>query len=201
MKSAFRQQVSEYDCVPTTIINGLCYLFHRQEIPPFMVHRIYKDCLDNEASRGTSERATREVAYLLNNYRDTRYKSFAVETDFICGAEVHLRRNNKIIQCIKGNGVALLCVHSRNNFWHYILAFCHEDGWLHCFDPSPRTRRYLNNDSVKFHLTASHQEANLVIRCDWLDRDFTAPKNHDDSKYILGSTDCRECVLLNRICP
>ncbi|MBT0664497.1 hypothetical protein KI809_09315 [Geobacter pelophilus] len=201
MKSNFRQQVSNYDCTPSCIINGLSYLFHRHEVPPFIVYRVYKDCLDGDASRGTSERATREMAYLLNSYRDPRYKSFAVEAKLIYGTQVHLRKKSKIIGCIEDGGAALLCVHSSNNFWHYILAFYHEDGWLHCFDPSPRTRRYLNNDAVQFDLNSGHQEANLLIRCDWLDRDFTGARNHHNNKYIFGSTDNRECFLLNRISP
>lgn len=201
MKVPFRQQVSDYDCVPTTFINALNYLFIRAEIPPFIVHRVYKDCLDIEASRGTSRRAIQEVGYLLNNYRDKRYGKFAVESQFICGAQVHLRQNSRIIRCIDAKGVALLCVHSSRNFWHYVLGLRFEGGWLHCYDPSPRTKRFVNNDAVQFDLSASQQEANLRIRCDWLEKNFYRAKHPDDRKYILGGIDDRECLLLNRIRP
>jgi len=40
MKVPFRQQVSDYDCVPTSLINALCNLFDRKDILPFVVHRM-----------------------------------------------------------------------------------------------------------------------------------------------------------------
>ncbi len=73
MKVPFRQQVSSYDCAPTSLINGLVYLFHREDIPPFIVHQIYRECLDMESARGTSDRAVHDIAILLNNYKENRY--------------------------------------------------------------------------------------------------------------------------------
>ena len=39
-------QVSEYDCVPTSFINAVCYLFERREVPPMVVRHISIYCLD-----------------------------------------------------------------------------------------------------------------------------------------------------------
>lgn len=199
MKVPFRQQASDYDCVPTTFINALNHLFIRAEIPPFIVHRIYKDCLDIEASRGTSRRAIQEVGHLLNHYRDIRYGKFALESQFLWGTQVHFKQHSKIIRCINSNGAALLCVHSSRNNWHYILAFHYEDRWLYCYDPSPRTKRFLDNGAVQFDLSAGQQEANLRIHCEWLEKSFNNAKHSNDRKYTLGDIDDRECLLLNRI--
>ena len=199
MKVAFRQQATDYDCVPTSIINGLCFLFHRQDVPPFVVKRIYKDCLDVDAFKGTSGDATHEVAYWLNSYRDKQFGNFAVEARLIRDSQVHLRDNGKIMQCLAGKGVALLTVYLGRSEWHCILCFHMEDGWLHCYDPAPRTRRFISNEAVLFDVSARHQEANLRIRCDWLDKTFSMVSTYDDCKYILGDDDDRECLLLNKV--
>lgn len=199
MKVPFRQQASEYDCVPTTVINALSYLFRRSELPPFIVHRVYKDLMDIESTRGTSSRAIQDLGHLLKSYREKRYEKFAVESKFIWGGQVHLRQNSKIIRCLDANGAALICVHSSRGNWHYILAFRYEGEWLHCHDPSPRTKRFISNDAVQFDAVAGQQEPNLIIRCDWLEKDFEKTENHDDRKYVFGGHDDRECLLLNRI--
>lgn len=115
MKSAFRQQASEFDCVPTTFINALCYLFHRHEIPPGAVQRIYKECLDLEAARGTSGRAINVLSKWLKGYNEKSYKKFLVTASYLKGKQVHLKDGSSILQCLDQQGVALLCVHSSNN--------------------------------------------------------------------------------------
>ena len=42
----FHYQISEYDCVPTAMINAISYLFHRKEIPPMVIRHIYLYCMD-----------------------------------------------------------------------------------------------------------------------------------------------------------
>lgn len=198
MKAAFRQQVSDYDCVPTSIINGLCYLFHRQKIPPYVVKRIYKDCLDVKAFKGTSGDAIHEVAYWLSSFHDKKFAKFSVAATVIQASEVHLRNNGKIVQCLAEGGVALLNVKSARNEWHSILAFDVDDDWLCCYDPAPRTKRYINHDAVQFNHAAQYQEANLHIRRNWLDRTLAMTTNSEDSKYIIGDFEDRECLLMNK---
>lgn len=197
----FRQQASDYDCVPTSFINALSYLFHRKEIPPFVVHRIYKECLDLDSSRGTSSRAVQDLGFWLRNYKEKGYDKFSVEAVFIRGRHVHLRESSKIINCFNVNGVALLCVHSSRNNWHYMLGLRRQGEWLECYDPSPRSKKFIANDAVKFIETSRHQEPNLLIRLDWLDKNFHKAKSPDELKYILGSTNDRECLLLTRVKP
>lgn len=199
MKVPFRQQASGYDCVPTTLINGISYLFSREEIPPFIVHRVYKECMDLEAFRGTSSRAIQELGFWLSNYHEKRYKKFAVEAEYLCGNQVHLKHSSKIIQCINSNGVALLCVHTTDNNWHYILCFRLEGDWLHCYDPFPRTKRFIDHETVKFVTATGQHEPNLIVHLDWLDKNFKKAKDYHGRKYVLGRTDDRECLLLNRI--
>jgi len=34
-------QVSEYDCVPTAMLNAITYLFEREAVPPMVIRHIY----------------------------------------------------------------------------------------------------------------------------------------------------------------
>ncbi len=199
MKVAFRQQASNYDCVPTTFMNALTYLFDRREIPPFVIQRIYRECLDVEASRGTSGQAVRDLGFWLSNYKEKSFSKFAVESKFITGEQVHLRQRSKILRCLNDDGAALLSVYAGDQSLHYILAFKCEDGWLYCYDPYPRAKKLVVNESVQFIDSNGQQEPNLKIRCDWIDKDMKKAKKPDDRKFILGDNDDRECLLLNRL--
>ena len=203
MKVPFRQQASEYDCVPTSLLNGLSYLFDKKEIPPSVIQRIYKNSLDQLEYSGTSGRAIEEISYMLSGYAEAKYKSFRVKSDFIVGSQVHLRQKSKIIDCIKSKGVALLRVHLTLDDWHYILAFDTDDEWLYCFDPSPSSKKYLNDLDVIFVKRACNQDPNLIINYKWLEKaaeieDFSESKI-SDHKYIFGPKSERRCLLLNRL--
>ena len=198
MRVPFRQQATNYDCAPSSIINALKYLFDRKDIPPFVVQRIYKDCLDIESFRGTSSGAMHDISYWLNAYREQSFKQFIVRTRFITGKQVHLRTNSKIIRCIEEKGAALLCVHASRRSWHYIICIRTDGEWLYCYDPAPHSKRFKIPDTVVF-IEACGQEPNLKIRCNWLDRMLHEAANHDECKYIFGNNEQRECLLLNRI--
>lgn len=199
MKTPFRHQVTDYDCVPTTFINAISYLFHRSEIPPFIIHRIYKECLDGDSSHGTTSRAIRELGYLLSNYKDKRHKKFSVETKYLKCSQVHLGRGSKIVDWVNTNGIALLNINCSWSCFHLILGIRIEDNWFHCFDPAPRTRRFIKSELIQFNLSTRQQEPNLLIHCDWLDKKNRHMKNSEDRKYVLGHKDDRECLLLRRI--
>jgi hypothetical protein len=92
-----------------------------------------------------------------------------------------------------------MCVHSSQNNWHFILGFQTEGKWLHCYDPYPHSKRFIKNDAVEFVSSSGNQEPNLRIRFDWLEKDFDKIDDYDERKYVLGSFDDRECLLLNRI--
>lgn len=199
MKVPFRQQATEYDCVPTAIINAMCYLFDRRELPPSVVHRIYKDCLDYESARGTSGRAIRDVGTWLSCYAEKKFATFAVASRFICGSQVHVKRNSQIIRWLNDNGTALLCIQISQYERHCVMGMHIEDDWLYCHDPYPRTKRYATSEAIQFVEPASRQGSNLKIRLDWLENDSEHSQHADSHKYVLGSIDERECLLLKRI--
>ena len=199
MKAPFRQQASNYDCTPTCLINALCYLFDRRDLPPFLIHQIYKDCLDLESARGTSDRAVQDLAFLFKNYKEKNFKNFSINSKIIYEDQVHLRKNSKIIRCINSNGIAMLCVNSSSNNWHSILAFQVLNDWLYCYDPKPRTKRFIDNEAIQFIPATKLHDPNLKIRLDWLDKDYTDATTPEERKYVLGCNEDRECLLLKRV--
>lgn len=205
MKVPFRLQASEYDCVPTALINALSRLFERKEIPPSLIQRIYLYSLDREVLcgevvRGTSDHAIEILSIMLNKYRDDRHRRFAVSTEFIKGHEVHLDQESKILHCIDSGGVALLRVWLDQHDWHYILAFAHKDGNMHCFDSYRPSKEAGIKNSVIFADKAVQQEHNLSISFTRLNTDINEKtvferKKH---KYTFGANDKRECLLVSR---
>ncbi len=194
MKVPFREQISDYDCVPTTFINALIYLFKREEIPPIVIHKTYLYCLDYDSSshrhgHGTTGCAVKHLGEWLENYKDKNYQTFALETEFITGSDVHLGPGNKIARCLNENGVALINIHSTKKNWHYILGIKSENSWLHCFDPSPKKSI---PGAIQFERPIDPQGPNLKISYEWIDT-FSNSK-----KYVLGSKLERECLLLRR---
>lgn len=195
MKTSFRLQASEFDCVPTTFLNAISYLFERNEIPPVVVQRIFLYCLDcfsnkKDFSHGTSGAAVRLLSEWLSEYS---YKSFSLDAEVITGGKVHLGPGNKITQCINSGGVTLFSVKHYGNHWHYILAISVEDGWLYFFDPYPKSVRSKKSGKYEFIPAATGQQPNLRIKYDWLDT------QSNKFPFQLGSRSMRECVLLKRI--
>ena len=69
MKIPLHYQVSNYDCGPISLVNALCVLFEREDIPPELIRNIMLYCLDcynlqgEEGRSGTSRLA---MMYLSN---------------------------------------------------------------------------------------------------------------------------------------
>jgi hypothetical protein len=51
MTTPFQYQVSEYDCVPTTMLNAFSLLYKRSEVPPVAIQRVFMYCLDSVSSK------------------------------------------------------------------------------------------------------------------------------------------------------
>ncbi|NVN91869.1 MAG: hypothetical protein HXX11_14875 [Desulfuromonadales bacterium] len=204
MKVPFRQQqatlqVTEYDCVPVSIISGLSYLFRRREIPPFVVHRIYKECLDYEGSRGTTSRAIMDIGHWLTCYREKSFPRFAVAATYLAGTQVRLKDNSKIIDCLANGGVVALCVQTSQYERHCLLALDYSDDWLYCHEPLPRSKRFIQCDQVQFIEQTGHHAANVRIHRIWLEKNYDKVTQAKERKYVLGSIHKRECLLLKRL--
>ena len=74
MKNRLIYQSSCYDCGPTSVLNGIRYLFEREKIPPVIIKKIFAMGLDafNEngepGKSGTSKESMRYMADWFNDY-------------------------------------------------------------------------------------------------------------------------------------
>ncbi len=195
MKVPFRLQTSEHDCVPTTALNALSYLYSRSEIPPLAVQRIFMYCLDSVSAQqnhghGTTHYAVQLFGNWLNQFRT---KQFRTSATFLSTEQVHLRKNNPLARTLNRGGVAMLRVKGDGkHVWHYILALSFESDWLLAFDPYPRPRKKAPPDSYAFMADAKGQEPNLRIHREWLDT------LSNKEPYHLGTQSEREALLLLR---
>ena len=68
MKIPLRDQITNFDCGPTSVLNGLSRLFEREEIPPVVLRHVVTCCMDwfddqgRMGRRGTTHAAMGHVA-------------------------------------------------------------------------------------------------------------------------------------------
>ncbi len=188
-------QVSEYDCVPTTFLNAVSFLFTRREIPPLVVRHIYTYSLDTVSRggrlgrAGTSKYAIQLLGHWLNAYKT---RKFSVATAYLAPEEIHLRDGSQILQCLAENGVALCNIYVGQSEWHFVLALGHDDEWLYVFDPYLRRALRGLGNRARLLDDAGGYRPNIAIRRDWMD----GPTRQ---RFGLGEEDDRECLLVWRV--
>jgi len=198
MRTPLRVQVSEYDCVPTSFVNALAYLFERREIPPLVLQRVYMLCLDcmfhtNEHGHGTSDLAIEFIASWLTQFRSTKFKKFRVEADYVGSDHLHLGQGNKLVTCLNSGGVGVLSVKHFGACWHEILALSSKDRWLYAFDPYPKSSKSNRAKCYEFLTPAGPHDPNLRIHYDWLET------LSDRQPFRLGLRAQRGGVLISRV--
>ena len=187
-------QVSEYDCVPTSFVNAISYLFERDEIPPMVISHIYLYSLDTVGRDarfgigGTSKYAVRLLGHWLSSYK---MKQFSVNTEFLEEEAVHLNEGSRIYTCLEEGGIALCNMLLNKGEPHYLMIVKIEDGWVYCFDPYQRTSLRGLKNRVTILPQEDGRSPNLKIRVDWLAR-------RSGCRFCLGPIPIRECLLLWR---
>ena len=123
MKNLLNYQTSEYDCGPVTLLNGIRYLFDREEIYPDMVKFIMLYCMDsyNEAGeickRGTSPAAMNYIASWLNHFSEV--KKFPLHCDFIQVMTSFLNPAAGLLVLLKR-----AVLYYFDFFWKCLITFC-----------------------------------------------------------------------------
>ena len=201
MKSPFNYQVTDYDCVPTTFVNALQYLFNREEIPPIVIQKIMLYSLDIISTYGyhgygTSDLSAKLIMQWLEEFPDDK---FAFKNcKYISGKKVHLKKGSEIIACMNRGGAVLLqvCSEPKNDMFHYMLGLGidpTDNDWILFFDPFYRVRKYTGEDSKYIELLGgeNRQSANLRIKRERLD-------SYEYKKYSMSAIENRACCLLER---
>lgn len=190
MKAPFHEQVTDYDCAPSSFLNAYSYLFDRKAIPVEVVQKTYLYCLD--AKGGTTTFAVKLLGNWLSEFRT---KSFGLTTEFNEGKQVHLGSGSPMAQCLKRSGAALIKVTDQGSrpdrpLFHYILGLSISNGWIYCFDPHPRTTKSNKAGQYEFMPGGVSQTPNLRVACSWLDSTFKG------GQFQFGPMKDRECLLL-----
>ena len=137
MKNLLNYQSSEYDCGPVSIINGIRYLFEREEIYPEMIKFIMLYCMDtyNETGelckQGTSPSAVTFMADWLNHFGQTR--NFPISCNVLSGEEVTITPGSRITEALKQGGAVVLRLYLEVP--HYVLLTGINEESVLMFDP------------------------------------------------------------------
>jgi hypothetical protein len=199
MKIPLKYQSTEFDCVPTTFLNALNYLFDREEIPPEVVQRVLLYSLDTinikgeHGKCGTTGLACEFLLQWLEIY-STKNKSFALKCEYLTGERVQLTQNNRIVKCVNSGGVALcsVCFDKSGSIYHYVLCIGTDSDHLYFFDPYYREQQFKNLDKHLLEWIKGEWNYNLKVSRERLE-------STEYEKYSFGPLEERSCCLIKRI--
>ena len=192
MFAPLHYQVSEYDCVPTALINAISYLFNRKEVPPMVIRHIFLYCLDTVGRNsrfgigGTSKYAVQLVGNWLNSYK---MKSFSVQTEFLEGEAVTFSQNNAIRSCLEQGGVALCNMLLTKREEHYVMVTQADSDWVYCFDSYKRSHVRGMKKNVIVLESGDGRSPNLKIQKEWFGQ-------NENKRFCLGPIHLRESLLI-----
>lgn len=198
MKNFLNYQSTEYDCGPVSMMNGVRYLFDREEIYPDVPKFIMLYCMDmyNEngefCKSGTSHSVMEFLSNWLNHF--SKIKHFPIECECIEGERVTLGPRCKIARAVKDGAAAVLYVHL--DVWHYVLLTDVQGDNAYIFDPYyedeesyPRDPNYVS-DAIEF-VFDQPKKYNRIISIDRLNQ-----TNLD--YYAMGPVKNRLAVIMKR---
>ena len=198
MKNLLNYQTSEYDCGPVSLLNGIRYLFDREEIYPDLIKFTMNYCLDsyNEAGEickcGTSTAAMNFIASWLNHFACV--KKFPLHAHFLSGEEVVLKPGHTILTALQAGAVVLLRVIL--DVPHYVLLTGIDGDRILLFDPyyeeesDPEFSEEYRTDEITF-ITDQPKKANRSVSIDRINRT-------SQGYYEMGCYPCRAAIILNR---
>jgi hypothetical protein len=145
-------------------------------------------------SDGTSVKATEMIMQWLGYHTkgDFAFK----KCEYLKGEQVHLGKNNKIMSCIKRDGIALMSVRIEDEY-HFVLllgADKSDSSKLLFFDPYYSEEKYTGNDSVHIEILKTNDKQGANRR---VSRERLNCGKHEF--YSMGPVDERECCLLERL--
>lgn len=196
MKNLLNYQTSEYDCGPVSLLNGIRYLFEREEIVPDLVKFVMLYCMDsyNEdgelCKHGTSAAAMNYMASWMNHFGEV--KKFPLACEFFTGEEVTISPESRIGRALTQGGVVV--VHVFLGVPHYVLLTGIENGRVLLFDPfyeeidDPELDEEYSTDEIEFILDRP-KKANRSVSIERMNRTSM-------DYYEMGEYCCREALIM-----
>lgn len=190
MKTPLRYQVTEFDCGTVSLLNAICYLFKRKDIPAELVRAIHLytlDCYDENGHMGNGGTSGEAIEFLSRWITDYSAKQkFDLSCIYLKGEEVTYDIMN---ECIKRNGVVFI------KCWqgceHYVIITHITETHAYIFDSYYLDYDYYDKDPAIRNIQSKPDEYNRIVK---LDRLFSENKKD----FSLGTIENRECVLMNR---
>ena len=189
MKIPLRYQITDFDCGPTSLLNGISYLFEREEIPPEIVRNIMLFCLDQydrdgtPGKKGTSHAAMQFLSHWLDGFGETG--KLALKSIYLTGGDVTLEAGSLLRNIICRGGAAVVRIDLEG--WHYVLITDVREDGVYVFDPY-RLPEPCPVPDVK--TVADHEFSyNRIVPPEKFDRTVLLP-------YSFGPYETREAVLL-----
>ena len=189
MDNPLRYQMTEYDCGPTSMLNGVSYLFRREEIPPEIVRSIMLYCLDcfgadgDSGKRGTSCMAMMFLSNWINSFGQTGH--LPISSQYLAGREVNFSQNGRLRDALRRGGAAVARVDFEG--WYYVLLTAVREDRVYLFDPYYRGLPF-DDPAIQME-DGRPWEYNRVVPVEYLERTEREP-------YALGPVEGREAVLL-----
>ena len=196
MKNLLIYQTSEYDCGPITLLNGIRYLFDREDIYPDIIKFIMLYSMDTYndegelCKHGTSTAAMSYITSWLNHF--SKVKNFPLRCEFYSGRKVTLTPDSPIIQSLKNGAVVIL--HVFLEVAHYVLLTGIENDRILLFDPyyeeedDPDLDEEYSTDEILF-INDQPKKANRSVSIERLNRTTT-------DYYEMGKACCREALIM-----
>lgn len=192
MKTPFSYQKTNFDCAPTCLLNGISYLYQREEIPVEIINTIFKYTLDDFNERinipgkfGTSRDAMNLISQKINKI--STFYQMNLELEYITSQDVTLELIQKNFQLNPKS-----CIIWRTNFdgEHYVLITTIDKNFLYLFDPFYVTE----NDPVfkNWIKYANKKYYNRKINLSYLDQ-------IKQLNFTLGPVLKREMLILKKI--
>jgi len=196
MKNLLNYQTSEYDCGPVSLINGIRYLFDREEVCPDAIKFIMLYSMDtyNEegelCKHGTSPAAMNYIASWLNHFSCA--KKFPIRCEYFSGEEVSICENGPIVNALRQGGVVILRLFLEVP--HYVLLTGIKGDRILLFDPY-----YEEQDDPDFDEEYLTDEIIFINDCPKkANRSVSIERMNRLSKgyYEMGEYACREALIM-----
>ena len=191
MKVPLRYQVTNYDCGPTSLLNGLSILFEREEIPPEVLRRIVACSIDwigedgTPGKRGTTHAAMAHLSAWLEDCGRAGWLDLSCR--YLTGKDVTLAEGSSLRGAILRGGTAVAFIDLDG--WHYILLTGVEEDRVLAFDPW-----ILPEPFPVLDVKTDYDHPYLYNRVVPLER-FESTDIHP---YSFGPYETREAVLMTK---
>lgn len=192
MKIPLAYQKTEYDCAPTSLYNGISYLFDREEIPPGIIKPIAMYTMDSYNRRGEScKMGTSRIAmqYITNwlNHFATQTK-FPLAIEYIQNEDICVENDCYVGKAVRSGSVAVVRLFYEQE--HYALITKIQDDMVYMFDPHYRYICHYGSSGDIELVKDKPKEYNSIFTLDRLN-------SEEKGYYMMGPKKNREIVLMH----